>query len=69
MKKIEPTEIRIDGGYLVFKFANGHEYDPSLKSTKDPLWLDQMRDKDWFTEEVEQQTLSRLKAHRELINF
>ncbi len=65
----EPIEIFIDKKCIVFKLRGGFEYDPDLSLTKNPLWIQHMREKDWFTSNVEKQTKEILKAHCDIVNF
>ncbi len=64
----EPVSIFIDKEtnknkpFIVFKFENGHEYDPAVEDTKQDWWLDHMREKIWFTKDIEERTINLLKT-------
>lgn len=50
----------IEGKHLVILVREGGalDYDPLLTETREPYWLDHMRDKRWFTREVEAEVLA-----------
>lgn len=50
-------KVFIDDGCLVIRFDSGFEYDPDLIQTMEPWWLGHMREKNWFTQDVENQAL------------
>lgn len=47
-------DIKIEGEHLVFNFKTGSCYDPKISDTKNHWWIGHMREKKWFTRDVEE---------------
>lgn len=49
--------------FIVFVFESGHEYDPDMETSKNKWWISHMRDKTWFTKQVEEKLMNALMEY------
>lgn len=64
----ECEKVHIDGDFIVFTHDNGFEYDPSIDNCRDPHWIWHMREKMWFTPDIEQKAKKILNDYWALNN-